>query len=447
MRHLHVVLMACIPAGFLLLALPPIVAVAAKRPPVQVTTLYVFQGPPDAGYAVGGVTLDQGNIYGPTSAGGLNSLGAIYKLTPHGSGYSESVLRSFAGGKGGQYPYYGVTVDAHGSVFGTTTAGGGARACSNGCGTVFELRPSGHARTGYGMHILYRFQGGSDGSAPYGSPILDANGTIYGATRMGGGTSACSGGCGTFFALIPSGSGYTEHVLYRFQGGTDGAGPVATLTRDSTGAFYGTTFSGGGGASCSAGCGTVFKLTPNASGYSESVLYRFPGGSDGAYFYSGVILGKHGTIFGTTAWGGYGYGSKCNYNGFYTGCGTVFELTPGPSGYTKTILYKFTDATNDGAGPWGGLTFGKNGVMYGTTLFGGNCGVANFGCGTVYELAPSGGTFKFTLLYSFPGYAAAFPYSGVTYLNGALYGTTAQGGVGYCNPTAYACGTVYKMTL
>jgi len=416
-----------------------------KRKSVQVTTLYVFQGPPDAGHPNATVTFDDhGSIFGVTSWGGPAGIGAVYRLTPAASGYSETVLHSFAGGRDGSRPYYGLAAGKGGNLYGTASVGGNER-CSGGCGVVFEVRRHPSSPNGYLERILYRFVGGMDGSNPSSAPLIAA-GTIYGTTQTGGGSTACSGGCGTVFKLTPTGHGYSESILYRFQGGSDGADPIAGLVADTDGALYGTTLVGGGSPSCSGGCGTVFKLTPTSSGYSESVLYRFLGGSDGAILYSGVIVNRRGRVFGTTAWGGYGVGSLCDYNGVLTGCGTVFELRPGHRKYHKTTLYEFTDASDDGAGPWGGVTFGKNGTLYGTTLFGGNCGVAYYGCGTVYELSPASGTYQFTLLYSFPGFAAAFPYAPVLFRNGVLYGTTAQGGVGSCDPTSYACGTVFELT-
>ena len=71
-----------------------------------------------------------------------------------------------------------------------------------------------------------------------------------------------------------------ETILYAFQGGNDGAGPGGALVMDASGAIYGTTGLGGDGT-CYNGCGTVFKLTPSGSAYTESILYSFQGGSDG----------------------------------------------------------------------------------------------------------------------------------------------------------------------
>jgi uncharacterized repeat protein (TIGR03803 family) len=113
----------------------------------------------------------------------------------------------------------------------------------------------------------------------------------------------------------------TETVLYDFRGGTDGANPHAGLISDSKGVLYGTTWRGGGtGCVAGLGCGTVFKLTPPAPGqtkWTKRTLYRFKGGSDGEAPFAGLVLNSNGALFGTTLAGGGAFGS-----------GTVFKLKP-----------------------------------------------------------------------------------------------------------------------
>src|SRR5690349_18259597 len=95
--------------------------------------------------------------------------------------------------------------------------------------------------------VLYSFQGGSDGAFPRGPLVSDPQGNLYGVTDTGGSTN-CTEGCGTVFELSPpshAGGPWTETVLYRFLGGTDGAAPQAGLIRDSAGNLYGTTQGGG----------------------------------------------------------------------------------------------------------------------------------------------------------------------------------------------------------
>src|SRR5919109_4004808 len=91
-------------------------------------------------------------------------------------------------------------------------------------------------------NVIYRFKGGSDGAAPFGS-LTYVNGSFYGTTA-GGGTF----GPGTVFQLMPpatSGGAWTKTVIYNFTGLDDGGGPNSALIADTAGNLYGTT--GGGG--------------------------------------------------------------------------------------------------------------------------------------------------------------------------------------------------------
>jgi len=350
-----------------------------------------------------------GNFYGTTYNGGANGEGTVFKLTPSGNGYTESVLYNFCSQSQGSAlctdganPYAGLIEDALGNLYGTTNLGGTGVTLVNGnfsYGTVFKLAPSGG---GYQHTVLYNFCDPSlpifctDGAAPVGALILDASGNLYGATTLGGtGTPAleCAGlGCGTVFKLSPNGSGYNETVLYNFcsQGGdncTDGAYPYgAALIEDASGNFYGTTSAGGVNTCDTPGCGTVFKLAPNGDGsYAESVLLSF-NHTDGANPDAGLIEDASGNFYGTTSNGGTGLSWLCGG----CGSGTVFELSPSGSGYTETVLYNFcsqggTQCT-DGAVPVASVIQDASGNLYGTTEFAGANGID---WGTVFKLSPA----------------------------------------------------------
>src|ERR1022692_2766732 len=107
-----------------------------------------------------------------------------------------------------------------GALFGTTAYGGGARA-----GTVYSVTPPAGSGGQWTGTTLYAFTGGSPTSATVAGLTIAGNGVLYGATT-GGGTGACPGGCGTVFSLTPpasTGGTWTESVLYMFAGGSDGA--------------------------------------------------------------------------------------------------------------------------------------------------------------------------------------------------------------------------------
>ncbi len=226
-----------------------------------------------------------------------------------------------------------------------------------------------------------------------------------------------------------------EKVLYRFTGGTDGAWPSSSLLLDASGHLYGTTTAGGNTNECTGyysepGCGVVFELTPSNGGWQESVLYAFQGGSDGWSPSGSLVFDASGNLYGTTPYGG-------NYTVCIDeGCGTVFELSPkGDGTWTETVLYSFCPASDcaDGFYP-SGLIFDKSGNLYGITADGGEGRY-----GTVYELSPpsqQGGAWTETTLYTFPSYATGDPEL-VFDSRGNLYGGW-SGGLSW--------GAVYELT-
>lgn len=428
------ILAACSSSGSLPLApLGPTQGATANVTPLAgYRILHTFQGGTDGANPYAGLLAENGEFYGTTFQGGTGpsgGAGTVFKVSSSGA---KTVLYNFQAGNDAGYPQAGLIAGSGGVLFGNTVYGGGATQCPNGCGTVFELTPSG---SGYSERVIYAFQGGSDGASAVGSLMIDQNGALYGTTEHGGGSTACTNGsgvtgCGTVFKLTPAGSGYTESVLYSFQAGTDGISPVGTLIADAHGALYGTTEYGGGVSACTSGsgnlgCGTVFKLTPSGLGYTETVLYRFQGGTaDGWLPRSALLFGtasNSATLYGVTVHGG------------ASGAGTVYKLTTKGFGYTESVLHSFNGT--DGYFPFdeNGLYFGRcqssrnARCLFGTTAAG---GTAKCFCGTVFKLTLSG-TEK--VLYSFKGGRrsdGSDPRGGlVADAAGALDGTTFGGGL------------------
>ena len=361
-------------------------------------------------------------------------------------GQTEKVLYSFANSPDGANPRYVTPVlDTNGNLYGTTNYGG-----AYGFGTAFKLTPSGtqtilhsfdvngtdgaypvaslvmykgnlygttveggtynidgtvfelrHTTLGWRETILHSFGASGDGSQPYCTLTLDTTGNLYGTTYYGGAHSY-----GTVFELTPSG---TEKILWSFRNGTDGANPIAGVVMYN-GNLYGTTENGG-----AYGYGTVFKLTPSGT---EKILWSFRNGTDGAYPVAGLVVYK-GNLYGTTA------------NGGAYGDGTVFKVTLSGA---EAILHSFDNNDIDGINPYAGLVV-YNGNLYGTTANGGGTGSA---AGIVFEMSPSG-TEK--ILHTFGGSPdGSFPWGGVVFdTSGNLYGTTFSGG-------ANGVGAVFKMT-
>jgi uncharacterized repeat protein (TIGR03803 family) len=253
--------------------------------------LHSFTGGSDGGDPVGGLIAGKGgNLYGTTSAGGADNAGTIFKIAPHGK---ETVLYSFTGGSDGGAPAAGLLADTAGNLYGTTPRGG-----ENNWGTVFEFAADGTET------VLYSFTGKSDGGFPLAGVIMDKAGNFYGTTEGGGKERV-----GTVFELATDG---TESVLHDFSlRNNDGTYPSAGLIADNAGNLYGTTSAAGQYDE-----GTVFEVTPAGT---ETVLYSFAGGSDGAYPYAGLTLDSTGNLYGTTEAGG--AGTACA-----NGCGTIFEI-------------------------------------------------------------------------------------------------------------------------
>src|SRR5208337_1546816 len=257
--------------------------------------------------------------------------------------YAESVLHTFTGPPDGASPT-GLALDAQGNLYGI--AGGGDSACDPpyGCGTVFKVDASGNET------VLHSFTGtGGDGADPFVGLTLDAQGNLYGTTWFGG-DLACNApdGCGTVFKFDTTTG--KETVLYSFTGSPESSKPMGSLVFDAQGNLYGTT-AHGGDLACEApdGCGTVYKLAPPVAPsvtWTETTLYSFTGGTNGANPWPGLVQDKQGNLYGTTSQGG---DLACNAP---NGCGTAFELdTLGK----ETALYSFTGTGGDGAVPGAGL--------------------------------------------------------------------------------------------
>jgi uncharacterized repeat protein (TIGR03803 family) len=262
----------------------------------------------------------------------------------------------------------------------------------------------GHSTQAQTENVLYSFVGSPDGASPY-SGLIRYKGDFYGTTMLGGASNL-----GTVFKVTPKG---IEMVLHSFAGGADGSFPYYGLVFDKEGNAYGTTPNGG-----TSNSGTVFMMTPSGT---ETVVYSFTGGADGAGPSSGLIFDEMGNLYGTTGGGG-AYGA-----------GTVFELSL--SGREK-ILYSFTGGA-DGGGPAGGLVRDSKGDLFGTAGGGVGCLGGNGGCGVVFEVTRSGSE---TVLHAFTGDVndGMSPSSGLVGL-GDMYGTTSEGG-------EWDRGTVYLVT-
>lgn len=404
----------------------------------------------------------------------------------------EKVIYSFQSGADGEGPYAGLLADSSGNLYGTTVYGGSS-ACVSGCGTVFELSPPATSGGAWTKTLLYSFQGSNDGAYPLGSLAFDQAGNIFGTTNAGDGVTTN----GTVFELSPPttvGGAWTHTTLYGFPSdGSQGMYPSGNLAIDANGNLYGTTRVGGP-VCCENG--TVFQLSPPATtggAWTETVISveYVPENSP----WSGVVL-HHGVLYGTTTYGGpaglngivyqlalvkgqwtttlvYSFGKDIgqpvgavafdaagNIYGTAWGtgrhgcdnqqaCGGVYELLApsSPSGaWTGKALYYFAPGKG-GSNPRGSLLVDSAGRLYGTDSAGGLVSKGEqTGNGTVFELIPPApGASKWTevTIHDFSGTAygdGSNPDSNLIFAKGKMFGTTYAGGAdGY--------GSVYSLSV
>lgn len=315
-----------------------------------------------------------------------------------------TVLHRFAGGPSANP--VGTLVGVSNRLYGTTSAFWGPQN-----GTVFAVNTDGTA-----FETLHTFSTptydpdsnaytNTDGATPLAGLILSGN-TLYGTAYKGG-----SLGLGTVFALNTDGTGF--RTLHDFDNTEGGVRPYAPLLLSGN-TLYGTASDGGDW-----GCGTLFALNTNGTGFA--VIHQFTCGEDGAAPMGGLILSGN-TLYGTAN------------NGGSSSVGVVFRVNADGTAFTNLHVFSGTDGRNPGNA---GLTLSGN-SLYGTTYLGGATGY-----GTVFKLQTDGT--GFTNLYSFSAVLngtnsdGANPTYGVIFSGNTLYGT-AGGGFGGSG-TVFAMGT------
>ena len=307
-----------------------------------------------------------GTLYGTTRGGGhpamdCNSIGCgvVFNLRPPATvcktalcPWTENLLWVFRYDLAlGGNPLYGDLIfDPAGNILGTTWISN-----QQTYGGIFKLVPSGSSWT---FSFVYQLPfSGDGGELPYAGVIADSAGNLYGTTSGGGPPRH-----GVVYELTPSGSQWTEQLLYSFQNGSDGGTPIGGLVFDRAGNLYGTTLTGGAG-----GGGTVYELSPSAGSWTLTTLHSFSG-TFGSF--AVLTMDASGNLYGTTvADGAFGQGN-------------VFKLTHSNGGWTYTSLYDFTGG-NDGGQPYGQVTLDASDNLYGTTWTGGA-----HGQGVVWEITP-----------------------------------------------------------
>jgi len=447
-------------------------------PAGQLTTLYSFcsqSGCTDGAIPWAGlVQASNGNLYGTTSEGGINGAGTIFQITPAGQLTTLYNFCSQSGCADGAVPYAGLVQATNGNLYGTTLDGG----VNGDAGTIFEITLTGQLTT---LHSFCALSGCSDGLFPYAGLVQASDGNLYGTTLGGTGPDTVYT-FGNVFGMTPGGQVTTLYSFSKTDGAHPYGGLVEDSHGNLYGTTYfggtqynGTIFSlpvgldrlperktssrkteanimihrpdlpGGAGVRLSGDMAVVPGLPrtkvripelaggvagpmrgtapagkTKSAGQSLSTLLNFDGANGAFPYFTSLVQGTDGNLYGTAGGGG------------TFDQGNVFKVT---TGGTLTTLYTFCSQTNctDGVEPSAGLVQGTSGSFYGTTSDGG----ANGGCGTIFEITAAG---ALTTLHSFDctdGNYSQAPL--VQAANGNFYGTTPLGG-------ANELGTVFEIT-
>jgi uncharacterized repeat protein (TIGR03803 family) len=418
-------LMRCLTFHFLLVTLAAVGVMTAVTTVAGAQTyhvLYNFTGHADGGNPAGALEMDaHGNLYGMTndygngncSFGGTVGCGTAFELAHRGTGWVFNLLYTFTGGNDGEAPTGRMVFGPDGSLYGTTVFGGGGDCTfGQGCGTVFNLRPPASVCKSvlcpWSETVLYRFTGGSDGNWPQiGDLSFDHSGNIYGTTPR------------TVYELVHSNGAWTFNLLFGFTQEDGGCCSFSGVIFDQAGNLYGTTYAG------TTGYGLVFELSPSAGSWSYNTLHNFQVATDGGEPQGNLISDQQGSLYGTTPLGG-------TYDS-----GTVYQLTPSSGDFSA--LHTFYGGVEE-EGPFDAVVFDANGNLYGTTYGGGS-----HDRGNVFKLTPSGSGWIYQSLYDFTGGSdGGTPEDKlIVDASGNLYGTTSYGGNGNCNG---GCGVVFEIT-
>ena len=416
----------------LIAALLALALIAMVTPPASAQftfdLLHTFTGGTDGNYPEGGVIQDaDGNLYGTTAFGGLNcggqGCGTVFKIDKNGQ---YTVLYRFLGGSDGAAPRAGLARDAGGNLYGTTQGQGGVGAAS----TVFKVDKNGNET------VLFNFNQAGVGGSANSTPLLDAQGNLYGTTPAAFLDHCHYKGkiyeCGLIFRLSKIGA---FKIVHTFKSKTTGINPNGNLVMDASGNLYGTTVFGGygGSAACGLGynffgCGTVFKIGKDGN---FTLLHVFHGKADGS-FPVGVVGDGAGNLYGITDSGG---DLTCSPE--LRGCGSIFKID---NTGKFSVLYKFHPEF-PGLIMYNNLFRDSQGNLYGTNEGGG----AHAG-GYLFKLDAKG---NFADLYDFPITSSsdgASPFGAILAPTGDFYGTLGIGGAAGCGFLGDGCGTVFKLT-
>ncbi len=336
-----------------------------------ILTLFVFQS-----------TNSQTQFFGMTPFGGEFESGTIYKTDSAGN--NQSIQYNFLEIEGATLFCAELIQATDGKLYGLTASGG-----INGNGVLFQYDPASDI-----YRKKFEFNSAVSGESPYGGLMQASNGKLYGMTYAGGVNNK-----GVIFEYDPVGEIYTK--LLDFDGVLYGAYPKGTLMQASDGLIYGMTSFGG-----TSNFGILFQLDPSTNILTKKI--DFNGATNGSGSMGKLMQANDGKLYGLTCYGG------------VNNSGTIFQYD-----ITSSVLIKKIDfgTTATGSNPFASLIQAANGMLYGTSEYGGT-----YNKGTIFQFDPI--TNAFTKKYDFIGGVNGYRPNGtlIQDADGTLYGLTLKGG-------------------
>jgi len=276
------------------------------------------------------------------------------------------------------------------------------------------------------MHPL----AGDEGSDPQSGLIPGADGLLYGTAscwavedNLGNFTYPCGPDvAGTIYRVSPDGTSF--EVVHRFSYTTPNGGLYpAGLMRGRDKNLYGTTSWGG-----TAGDGVIYKLAWNRNTYSGvTVLHSFDcSEGEGGDPWGAPTEGPDGALYGITL-------PSDDPDPACASVSTLYRINKDGTGFEIRARFDYWTV---GSHQFGSLVFGSDGSIYGTLVDANPSTAGGFQYGSIYRVSPQG-DISYRAFQSSP-IEGAYPFSGLTRGDGALYGTTLGGG-------QFGVGTIFKI--
>lgn len=330
------------------------------------------------------VQASNGKLYGMTLSGGIKNHGVLFEYDPSNDTYIKKIDFDSINGSN---PYGSLMLASDGNLYGLTFYGGAANK-----GVLFQYNPL----TNVFVKKLDFYTGTITARNPQGTLIQATNGKLYGI--------AFDSGFSELFEYDYTTGIFTN--LHFFATPADGTYSYGSLMQASDGNLYGMTYDGGVN-----NLGVLFQFNLSSLTYTKKI--DFDGAGKGSKPWGSLMQASDGNLYGMATEGG------------LNGLGVLFQFNPSTNSFVKKLDF---DGTNNGASPYGSLMQATNGMLYGTTKYG---GLTNDG--VLFQFNPLTNTYTKKIDYGNGIYENGYNPIGTLMqaTDGKLYGMTSQGGYTY----------------